>query len=112
MIFIILGLALSNLEFFKDPVPYNIDLSEYPSKNKIYVSMIQPEVTEFQKYVDAIDKDVFDVETPEFSRKFDRLYEDFLQFESDTFYKRNGYDSAVLNSGNHFVNNIDLDTNR
>ncbi|CAI2386282.1 unnamed protein product [Moneuplotes crassus] len=112
MIFIILGLALSNLEFFKDPVPYNIDLSEYPSKNKIYVSMIQPEVTEFQQYVDAIDKDVFDVETPEFPRKFDRLYEDFLQFESDTFYKRNGYDSAVLNSGNHFVNNIDLDTNR
>ncbi|CAI2386299.1 unnamed protein product [Moneuplotes crassus] len=112
IIFILIGLFLSNLKFFKDAQPYYIDMSALPSGNKLFLSTLQPNLPEFQKYADAIDQEIFNPEGIDFPQDGETLLENFLEFEQNMFHEIGGYDNRVRNSGNQFVHNIDLDEKR
>lgn len=109
MIFILLGLALSNVSFFKDSLPFVLDSSFYPQNNKLYLSSTR-QIPELQNYADSFG-DAYDVELVDFPEG-DTLLQRLLDHEASLFNDKGAYDPLVQNSGNHILNNINTGVGR
>jgi ATP-binding cassette subfamily A (ABC1) protein 3 len=105
ILLIILGLALANISFFTDPKAITLNLGDFPTPNKIFISSTQA-VADLSEYTSTLDTDLFSIDSID-TVTGANVSATLRSFENVVFNESDGYDVDIKNSGNHVVYNID-----